>query len=83
MVKGAYKENESIAFQSKEDVDANYIKIIEQRLLSARNFTSIATHDHRIINHVKQFMKENHIEKIVWNSKCSMVLDRVSRRNRK
>ncbi|MCD0830833.1 proline dehydrogenase, partial [Pseudomonas aeruginosa] len=28
-----------------------------------RNFTSIATHDHRIINHVKQFMKENHIEK--------------------
>ncbi|HDY4460350.1 TPA: proline dehydrogenase [Staphylococcus aureus] len=63
LVKGAYKENESIAFQSKEDVDANYIKIIEQRLLNARNFTSIATHDHRIINHVKQFMKENHIEK--------------------
>ncbi len=31
LVKGAYKENESIAFQSKEDVDANYIKIIEQR----------------------------------------------------
>ncbi|MQH23825.1 proline dehydrogenase, partial [Escherichia coli] len=27
------------------------------------NFTSIATHDHRIINPVKQFMKENHIEK--------------------
>ncbi|HDJ2048442.1 TPA: proline dehydrogenase [Staphylococcus aureus] len=63
LVKGAYKENESIAFQSKEDVDANYIKIIEQRLLNARNFTSIATHDHRIINHVKQFTKENHIEK--------------------
>ncbi|MBO1199959.1 proline dehydrogenase [Staphylococcus simiae] len=63
LVKGAYKEDESIAFQSKEDVDANYIKIIEQRLLNARNFTSIATHDHNIINHVKQFMKTHHIDK--------------------
>lgn len=63
LVKGAYKENEAIAFQSKEDVDANYIKIIEQRLLNARNFTSIATHDHQIINHVKQFMKKHNIEK--------------------
>lgn len=63
LVKGAYKENEAIAFQSKEDVDSNYIKIIEQRLLNARNFTSIATHDHQIINHVKQFMKKHNIEK--------------------
>ncbi|MGC9652429.1 proline dehydrogenase family protein [Staphylococcus warneri] len=63
LVKGAYKEDASIAYQTKEEVDANYIKIIEKRLLNARNFTSIATHDHNIINHVKQFMKENHIEK--------------------
>ncbi|MBO0377691.1 proline dehydrogenase family protein [Staphylococcus warneri] len=63
LVKGAYKEDASIAYQTKEEIDANYIKIIEKRLLNARNFTSIATHDHNIINHVKQFMKENHIEK--------------------
>ena len=63
LVKGAYKEGASIAYQTKEEIDANYIKIIEKRLLNARNFTSIATHDHNIINHVKQFMKENHIEK--------------------
>ena len=31
--------------------------------LNARNYTSIATHDDQIINHVKQFMKKNHIEK--------------------
>ncbi len=63
LVKGAYKEDETIAYQTKEDIDANYIKIIEKRLLNARNFTSVATHDHEIISHVKQFMKENHIEK--------------------
>ena len=27
------------------------------------HYTSIATHDDQIINHVKQFMKKNHIEK--------------------
>ena len=63
LVKGAYKENETIAYQTKEEIDANYIRIIEKRLLNARNYTSIATHDDQIINHVKQFMKKNHIEK--------------------
>ena len=29
LVKGAYKEDETIAYQTKEDIDANYIKIIE------------------------------------------------------
>lgn len=28
LVKGAYKEDASVAYQSKEDIDANYIKII-------------------------------------------------------
>ena len=73
LVKGAYKENETIAYQTKEEIDANYIRIIEKRLLNARNYTSIATHDDQIINHVKQFMKKNHIEKTKWNSKCYMV----------
>ena len=43
LVKGAYKENETIAYQTKEEIDANYIRIIEKRLLNARNYTSIAT----------------------------------------
>ena len=29
LVKGAYKEDASIAFQSKEEIDANYIRIIK------------------------------------------------------
>jgi len=62
LVKGAYKESENIAYQDKNDIDANYIKLIEWHLLNGK-FTSIATHDHRIINHVKDFVKRNNISK--------------------
>lgn len=60
IVKGAYKEPETVAFQDKKDIDQNFLKLIEYHLLSGK-FTSIATHDHRIINHVKQFVQENNI----------------------
>ncbi|WP_081798025.1 proline dehydrogenase family protein [Neobacillus dielmonensis] len=60
IVKGAYKEPEDIAFQNKEDIDDNYIKLIEWHLLHGK-FTSIATHDHRVIDHVKQFVKKHAI----------------------
>lgn len=63
LVKGAYKEDASVAYQSKEDIDANYIKIIEQRLLNAKAMTSIATHDHNIINHVKKFIAQHNLNK--------------------
>lgn len=63
LVKGAYKENEFIAYQTKEEIDKNYIDIIEKRLLNCNHVTSIATHDDAIINHVKQFVKDNHIDK--------------------
>ncbi|HWO95604.1 MAG TPA: proline dehydrogenase family protein, partial [Bacillus sp. (in: firmicutes)] len=60
IVKGAYKEPEEYAYQDKKDIDANFIKLIEYHLLNGK-FTSIATHDHRIINHVKKFVKKNNI----------------------
>ncbi|MCL6570061.1 MAG: proline dehydrogenase family protein [Bacillus sp. (in: Bacteria)] len=60
LVKGAYKESEEIAYQDKKDIDENLIKITEWHLLNGK-FTSIATHDHRIINHVKAFVKTNNI----------------------
>ena len=62
IVKGAYKESAENAYQTKEDIDANYIKLIEYHLLNGK-FTSIATHDHNVINHVKQFVEENQISK--------------------
>ncbi|MFC6040851.1 proline dehydrogenase family protein [Paenisporosarcina macmurdoensis] len=60
IVKGAYKEPIEVAFQTKEEIDANFIKLIEYHLLNGK-FTSIATHDHHIINHVKKFVAENEI----------------------
>ena len=60
LVKGAYKENKSVSLQEKEEIDANYIKLIKKRLLHP-GFTSIATHDHTIINEVKKYVKENNI----------------------
>lgn len=60
LVKGAYQESDEVAYQSKEDIDANFIKVIEHHLLNGK-FTSIGTHDHHIINHVKQFVEEHNI----------------------
>ncbi|KKB37157.1 proline dehydrogenase family protein [Bacillus thermotolerans] len=60
IVKGAYKEPEEYAYQDKHDIDANFVKLIEWHLLNGK-FTSIATHDHNVINHVKQFVKANNI----------------------
>ncbi|MEH7124603.1 proline dehydrogenase family protein [Bacillus sp. JJ1503] len=60
IVKGAYKESEQVAYQDKGDIDKNFIKLIEYHLLNGK-FTSIATHDHNIINHVKEFVKKNDI----------------------
>ncbi|MDR7002570.1 proline dehydrogenase family protein [Neobacillus niacini] len=60
LVKGAYKEPEQYAYQDKKEIDKNFIKLIEWHLLNGK-FTSIATHDHKIINHVKEFVKKNDI----------------------
>ncbi|WP_188006723.1 proline dehydrogenase family protein [Sporosarcina sp. ANT_H38] len=60
IVKGAYKETETYAYQDKKEIDENYIQLIEWHLLNGK-FTSIATHDHHVINHVKQFVKDNDI----------------------
>ncbi|OIK15884.1 proline dehydrogenase [Bacillus sp. MUM 116] len=60
IVKGAYKEPEHYAYQDKKEIDKNFIKLIEWHLLNGK-FTSIATHDHKIINHVKQFVKKHDI----------------------
>lgn len=60
IVKGAYKESPEVAYQEKQEIDENYIKLIEWHLLNGK-FTSVATHDHNVINHVKQFVKEHNI----------------------
>lgn len=60
LVKGAYKEIPDVSLQSKQDIDENYLKLIKLRL-RGEAFTSIATHDHNIINDVKKFVEANDI----------------------
>jgi len=49
LVKGAYKENSRIAFQSKEKVDANYVRLMKLLFKNGNEF-GIATHDSKMID---------------------------------
>ncbi|MBA2677438.1 MAG: proline dehydrogenase family protein [Ktedonobacteraceae bacterium] len=62
LVKGAYKESQSIAFQEKSDVDQNYVRLM--RILLARgNFPAIATHDPAIIDAACTYIRDRGISK--------------------
>jgi len=56
LVKGAYKESPSIAYQSKADVDRNYLTLVRlmlQRWGKNKNIIGIGTHDENIIRTVQ------------------------------
>lgn len=54
LCKGAYKEPASIAFESKADVDANYIKLMKT-LMKSGIYHGLATHDENIIREAQAF----------------------------
>jgi proline dehydrogenase len=54
LCKGAYKEAPSIAFESKADVDANYIKLMKI-LMKSGVYHGMATHDEKIIREAQAF----------------------------
>jgi len=60
LCKGAYKEPPEVAFPAKRDVDASYIRCMEQ-LLERGTYPGIATHDVRIIAHAKAFARRQGI----------------------
>jgi len=56
LVKGAYKEDPSIAYQSKADVDRNYMALVQQMLQhwgKNKNIIGIGTHDENIVRTVQ------------------------------
>jgi proline dehydrogenase len=65
LCKGAYKEPPDRAFPDKSDVDANYIRLVELFLspeaLTAGTYLGIATHDEKIINAAKAFIRANEV----------------------
>jgi proline dehydrogenase len=60
LVKGAYKEPESVAYQNKADVDKNYLELMEI-LLARGNFPAIASHDETVINAACRFVRDHGI----------------------
>jgi proline dehydrogenase len=54
LCKGAYKEPASIAFESKADVDANYVKLMKV-LMKSGIYHGLATHDYAIIREAQAF----------------------------
>jgi proline dehydrogenase len=60
LCKGAYREPASIAFAKKEDVDKNYLRLM-QLLLPSGIYHGIATHDPRMIDATKNFAAQQGI----------------------
>lgn len=62
IVKGAYKEPESVAFQDKRMVDAQYV-LLAKKMLENGLYTAIASHDPYIITEFKRWTAEKGIGK--------------------
>jgi proline dehydrogenase len=60
LVKGAYREPTTVAYQLKADVDAAYLRLA-RRLLDEGAYPAIATHDEDILNEVKRYASERGI----------------------
>lgn len=60
LCKGAYQEPPEVAFPSKADVDANYIKL-SRTLLASNIYHGIATHDEKMIAAALAFASDRHI----------------------
>ena len=58
LVKGAYKEPRGVAYQSKADVDASYVRIM-QLLLRDGAYPAIATHDPKLIELTRRYADEH------------------------
>ena len=67
LCKGAYQEGPDIAFPTKAEVDANYIKLMKRMVTFSKDgkgvFCGIATHDERIIEDLLAFGRTNNVPK--------------------
>jgi proline dehydrogenase len=60
LCKGAYKEPPEIAFQAKDDVDANFVKLM-QIMLRSGTYHGIATHDPKMIEATIAFARGENV----------------------
>ena len=62
LVKGAYKEPASVAWQKKEDVDASFVHLMHL-LLDGGVYPAIATHDPHMIEQTRRYAGERNLPK--------------------
>jgi proline dehydrogenase len=62
LCKGAYKEPKEIAFPKKQQVDENFVKLME-KMLPSGIYHGIATHDERLIQKTREFAREKNVPK--------------------
>ncbi|MBZ5679943.1 MAG: proline dehydrogenase family protein [Acidobacteriia bacterium] len=62
LCKGAYKEPASIAFEKKEEVDANYIKLMKI-LMKSGIYHGMATHDENVIREAQAFATRENVSR--------------------
>ncbi len=60
LCKGAYKEPPTIALEKKDDVDANYVKLMKV-LMKSGIYHGLATHDEKIIRAAQVFARRENI----------------------
>ncbi|HYT67175.1 MAG TPA: proline dehydrogenase family protein [Vicinamibacterales bacterium] len=61
LVKGAYNEPKDVAYQSKADVDAAFVRIM-QLLLAGGNYPAIATHDPAMLDATRAFATQRSLD---------------------
>lgn len=60
LVKGAYAEPETVAYQTRREIDENFVRLA-QRLLEGGRFPAIATHDPDLIQSTIEFAQRRAI----------------------
>lgn len=60
LCKGAYRESSDVAFPSKADVDANYVRLM-LHLFDQGTHPAIASHDEKILSHAIRYIQERNI----------------------
>jgi proline dehydrogenase len=84
LVKGAYLEPASVAYQEKGDVDSAYVRLLEQAL-GGGAYTCVATHDERLIEHAIAFAEREGIGRdrfeiqMLYGVRPKLQLDLVAR----
>jgi proline dehydrogenase len=59
LCKGIYVEHETIAFKGRKEIQQNYLIALE-KLLAARAYVGIATHDEFLIEAAKKLLEKYH-----------------------